>query len=162
MRQTLVPFVLFSLSLAVPVQAHGAPDAPLARQPAAAPSAAATVAIVELELVKVLALSQSDSRAVLALPDKQMVVVKAGEPVPRTRAVLTQVMADKIVMDETSADGKSRQLVWMHKGQGATPGRIDRFATQAAPNLSAPAPVHQTHPLKPGTPTHPAAAAGKP
>lgn len=113
-----------------------------------APAVSKSVALVELDVVTVLALSQADGRAVLGLPDKQMVVVKKGDPVPRTRAVLTQVLSDKLVLDEQSADGKSRQMVWLRKGQGATPGRVERFATEAAPTLATPAPLRSVTTLK--------------
>lgn len=130
--------LLFLLSSQAHAQVKTAAPAAITPPP---PSAGAAVTVVELELIKLLALSQGDSRAVFGLPDKQMVTVKTGDPVPRTRAKLTQVMTDKVALEETSADGKTRQLVWMHKGQGATPGRIERFATQVAPTLVAPAPI---------------------
>lgn len=126
--------------------AHAA--APAVPPAPAAPAISKSVALVELDVVTVLALSQADGRAVLALPDKQMVVVKAGDPVPRTRAVLTQVLGDKVVLDEKSADGKTMQMVWMHKGQGATPGRIERFASAAAPTVTVPPPQRAVTILK--------------
>jgi hypothetical protein len=134
--------------------AYAAPAVPSAAPAAqkAAPASKA-VSIVELDVITVLALSQADNRAVIGLPDKQMVVVKNGDPLPRTRAVLTQVLPDKLVLEEKSADGKTKQLVWMHKGQGGTPGRIERFATEAAPTVVAAAPVRTVVPVKsPATP----------
>lgn len=118
----------------------------------AAPSAAQAVSMLELEAVTVLALSQADGRAVLALPGQRMIVAKSGDPVPRTRAVLQQVMADKAVLEERSVDGKSRQMVWLHKGQAGKPGRIERFATAVAPVLQGPTPLSTTVTLPPAAP----------
>ena len=106
---------------------------------------------IALDTVELLALSQADGRAVFAFPDKQMVVVTVGDPVPRTRAVLTEVMPDKVALDEAGAAGAVPQLVWMHKGQGAAAGRIERFKTKVAPVPVAPAPRQQTLTLPPKT-----------
>ena len=143
--------VLFNLADA------GAAAVPPTQKAPAPASAAKAVAIVELDTVTVLALSQGDNRAVLSLPDKQMVVVKSGDAVPRTRAVLKQVLGDKLVLDEKSVDGKSRQMVWMYKGQGAAPGRIERFAADAPPTVPAAPPLRTVIPIKSTTPV-----AGKP
>lgn len=148
-----MPAFVLALSLfALTPLAHTAPAiadaAPNAQKLPAPPPVSKSVSIVELDAITVLALSQADGRAVLSLPDKQMVVVKNGDPVPRSRAVLTEVLVDKLVLHEKSIDGKTRQMVWMHKGQGAAPGRIDRFATEAVPGIGAAPPLRAVIPLK--------------
>jgi hypothetical protein len=159
-----LPIVFLTVSFITLFNLAGAPAAaaPVAAAQKAPASAAKAVALVELDTVAVLALSQGDNRAVLGLPDKQMVVVKSGDPVPRTRAVLTQVLGDKLVLDEKSVDGRRHQLVWMYKGQGATPGRIERFATDAAATVVTPAPLRAVVAVKPAPASRSAEAASKP
>ena len=114
----------------------------------AAPVPVAT--LVELEQIKVLALSQADSRAVLVFPDKQMVTLTIGQALPRTHAVLTQVMPDKIVL-EVAAAGQARQLVWMSRGQGSGPDRIQRFSAASVQQQSHAAPqIAVLNPAQPG------------
>ncbi len=115
-----------------------------------APSTALRVApvlkevVVELELIRVLALSQSDGRAVLAFPDGVMVTAQSGEAVPRTGAVLKQVLSEKLILEQVAPAGTGKQLIWMHKAQGAKPGRVERFSSLVAPTPAAPAPVSRT------------------
>jgi hypothetical protein len=98
------------------------------------------VSAVALEKITLLALSQYDGRAVLGFPDRQMAVVKVGDKVPRSTAVVKQVLADKIILDEIVPGSEARQVVWMHKGQGGAPGRIERLMATVAPSQSLQAP----------------------
>ncbi|UUZ54322.1 hypothetical protein LP419_39170 [Massilia sp. H-1] len=53
-----------------------------------------------------LAWSQADGRAVIGFPDQKMEIVKTGEAVPRTSAVLTEVLPDKLVLHDRIAANK--------------------------------------------------------
>jgi len=98
------PFFASSLLILISASGHAQAQAVRSTAPATiaslAPNAAATLKVIELDPIKVLSLSQGDGRAVLGVPDRQMVLFKAGDPVRRTRAVLIQDMADKVALDE--------------------------------------------------------------
>jgi hypothetical protein len=106
---------------------------PLAGKTEQAPS-------LRLEQFSLLALSLTERRAVLSKPDKQMLVLKTGDTVPGTTAVLSQVLPDKLVFDETPAGGQGKQVVWMYKTAPGTPARLERFSVLAPVT---PAPVTQ-------------------
>ncbi|HEU4776507.1 MAG TPA: hypothetical protein VFS95_06740 [Telluria sp.] len=131
--------------------------APAETPPAAAVAtpAAPNGAPLALETLRVLAWSQADGRAVLGFPDQKMEVVKTGEAIPRTNAVLTEVLPDKLVLHDKVSPNKPLQLVWMSKGQGAA--RVQRFATDSGSSaaLSMPAAhaaVPGGEPAKPARP----------
>ena len=92
-----------------------------------------------LEQVSLLATGVRDSAAVVRTADQQLVVLKPGDSVPGTRAVVLKVAADKLVLEETDAAGQQRQLVWLYKANSDAQGRIERFADHvAAPALPRP------------------------
>lgn len=93
-----------------------------------------------LEQFGLLALSPGERRAVLLKPNKQMLVLKPGDPVPGTTAVLAQVLPDKLVFDEAPAAGQAKQVVWMYKT--AAGSRLERYSALApTPPVPAPQPV---------------------
>lgn len=149
-RFTFIPFILCMLGLApAAISAPAVVASATARAtstPAAAPGATPVLkeVAVELELIRVLALSQADGRAVLAFPDGIMVTAQTGEMVARTGAVLKQVLPGKLVLEQGMPAGAGKQLIWMHKAQGAKPGRVERFSSLADPTPAAPAPVSHT------------------
>lgn len=106
--------------------------------------ASAKIVLVELEKLRLLALSQADSRAVLAFPDGTMATVQSGETIARTGAVLKEVLADKLVLEMTQQGQPGKQMVWMHKAVGVAPSRIERFSSLIAPTLAAPPPIRRT------------------
>ncbi|HEX5057248.1 MAG TPA: hypothetical protein VFX02_12230 [Gammaproteobacteria bacterium] len=83
-----------------------------------------------LQDITVLALSAPDGRAVVRLPDDKMQVLKPGDAVDGTQAKVLQVLADKLVLEETVADEKSgekrRETVWLYKAVDGK-SRIERL-----------------------------------
>lgn len=85
-----------------------------------------------LEDVTVMALGPVDGRAVVKTPDGKMQVLKLGDTVPGTQAVVTQVLTDKLVVEETLEKGgqTSKQTVWISKpkkaGEKPQVQRLDR------------------------------------
>lgn len=115
-----------------PVPATAAAAAPVAAPAATeSPATPAKTTPLALETLRVLAWSQADGRAVIGFPDQKMEIVKTGEAVPRTSAVLTEVLPDKLVLHDRIAANKPAQLVWMSKGQGTSPALVQRFATES-------------------------------
>jgi hypothetical protein len=75
-----------------------------------------------LEDLTVMALSAIDGRAVIKTADGKMLVLKVNDGIPGTQAVLTQVLNDKIVVEDQvlGADKKPRkQTVWVSKAANA-------------------------------------------
>jgi hypothetical protein len=118
-------------------------DAAPALAPIAPPASAAQPSVIALEKIALLALSQYDGRAVLGFPDRQMAVLKVGDKVPHSAAVVMQVLSDKLILQEAVAGNGAKQVVWMHKGQGGQPGRIERLNAVAAPAHIVQAPLRQ-------------------
>ncbi|WP_426212027.1 hypothetical protein [Massilia sp. TWP1-3-3] len=123
-----------------PVTASARP----ANAPATPVSLHGAVTVVALEQIKLLALSQADGRAVFAMPDQQLVTVRVGDTVPRTRALLRQILPGKLILEEAGLAGAGSQMVWMHKGQGSAPARIERFGTSAGAAPAVKPPVQVT------------------
>lgn len=117
--------VVNSTPASAAIAANGAPPAAAPVAGGAAPIAAPAL---QLEQLKLLALAPLDGRAVLLLPTKQMLVLKVGDTVPGTRAVLTQVLADKLVFEEAPQGAAGKQLVWMHKSPANQAAKVERFS----------------------------------
>ncbi len=135
---------LTPLALSAPVTIGSSNAAKSAPSPAPRAAPVLKEVVVELELIRVLALSQSDGRAVLAFPDGVMATAQSGEAVPRTDAILKQVLSEKLILEQAALAGAGKQLIWMHKAQGVKPGRVERFSSLVAPTPAAPAPVSRT------------------
>ena len=90
-----------------------------------------------LEDLTVMALGAVDGRAVLKSTDGKMQVLKTGDEIPGTQAVITQVLPDRLIVEETvvGPDKKQRkQVVWISK-PGAPGGRssVQRLEAEAPP-----------------------------
>jgi hypothetical protein len=100
-----------------------------------AATAAAPAGAARLEDLTVMALGAVDGRAVLKTGDGKMQVLKTGDSIPGTQAVITQVLPDRLVVEETvvGSDRKPRkQEVWISKP--AQPGgrsTVQRLETEA-------------------------------
>jgi type II secretory pathway component PulC len=87
-----------------------------------------------LEDLSVMALGAVDGRAVVKTTDNKMQVVKVGETIPGTQAVLTQVLNDKLVVEDTLVgdDKKTRkQTAWVFKAPNGDKSRVQRLETEA-------------------------------
>ena len=71
-----------------------------------------------LDSLSIMALGALDGRAVIKTADNKMHVLKLGTVIPGTKATVTQILADKLVVEDTiDADGAARtQTVWITKG----------------------------------------------
>lgn len=92
---------------------------------------------VRLEDLTVMALGALDGRAVLKGGDGKMLVVKVGDTIPGTKAVLAQVLADKIVVQDTvvGADKSAKtQTIWISKpSQPGGKSMVQRLESEAPP-----------------------------
>jgi hypothetical protein len=100
-------------------------------------AAVATVSVAfadtRLEDLTVMALGPLDGRAVVKTADGKMQVLKIGDTVPGTKAVVTQVLTDKLIVEDSiEAKGQpaKKQTVWITKptraGEKSTVQRLDR------------------------------------
>ena len=105
----------------------------------------------KLEDFSVMATGPLDGRAVVKSADGKMLVLKVGDTLPGTQATVLQVLADKLVVEESvgkEGQPKVKQTAWMLKA--SKPGEatsVQRFDTQG------PAPVrHEVAVMKPLSP----------
>jgi len=123
--------------------------------------AAAASDSVKLEDLSVMALGALDGRAVLKGADGKLQVVKVGDTIPGTHAVLSQVLADKIIVKDTvvGADKAPKtQTVWISKpSQPGGKSSVQRIDSEAPPArviqgkvvTTVPAPAPGTNTKKP-------------
>ena len=79
----------------------------------------------ELDEFSVLILGPLDGRAVLKLPDGKMQVIGNGDTLPGTRAIVKQILSDRLVVEETvGSETQEAQTVWLYKAAG--PGETSR------------------------------------
>lgn len=87
-----------------------------------------------LDSVTVMALGPVDGRAVVSVADGKMQVLKVGQTVPGTNAVVTQVLPDKLVVEETVVrpdEPAVKQTIWIYKpGKAGEKSRIQRLDRQ--------------------------------
>ena len=144
----------FALLTAVPLVAVAAPAPAPAPAPAAGPATAANN--VRLEDLSVMALGALDGRAVLKGVDGKLQVVKVGDTIPGTHAVVSQVLADKIVVKDTivGADKTPKtQTVWISKATRAGgKSAVQRMDSEAPPPKIIQGQIVKTVPA-PGTDT---------
>lgn len=102
----------------------------------------ATLLAVNLESVSVIALGPLDGRAVVKTADGKMQVLKLGDTIPGTKAIVTQVLTDKLVVEETierQGQAPKVQTVWIMKpkkaGEKSTVQRLEREAPPTPPAL---------------------------
>lgn len=102
----------------------------------------------KLEDLSIMATGPLDSRAVVKSGDGKMHVLKVGDTLPGTQATLIQVLADKLVVEESvgkEGQPKVKQTAWLLKAAKAgVPGTVQRFDSEG------PAPVqHAVTVMKP-------------
>src|SRR5579863_130722 len=116
--------VAFALLAAVPMLATATATTPATNN-------------VKLEDMSVMALGALDGRAVLKGPDGKLQVVKVGDTIAGTHAVVAQVLADKIVAKDTvvGADKAPKtQTVWISKStQPGGKSVVRRIDSEAPP-----------------------------
>jgi len=86
-----------------------------------------------LEDFSVMASGPLDGRAVVKSADGKMTVLKVGDKLPGTEATLIQVLADKLVVEESvgkPGKPKVKQTAWLIKGGKSAPGSVQRFDSQ--------------------------------
>lgn len=83
-----------------------------------------------LEDLTVMALGALDGRAVVKTTNGKMQVLKLGDAVPDSKAVVKQVLTDRLVVEDV-IEGKPprRETVWLYKAKGGK-SRIQRLDTQ--------------------------------
>ena len=111
-------------------------------------SVAALADATKLEDLTIMAVGPMDGRAVVKGADGKLKVLKLGDTLPGTNAKLTQVLADKLVVEETvgkKGQPPVKQTAWIYKP--SKPGaktRVQRFDTQGPPPK-----LHQVKVAKP-------------
>jgi hypothetical protein len=104
-----------------------------------------------LEDLTVLALGALEGRAVVKTPDGKMQVLKVGDTIANTQAVVTQVLGDKIVVEEpvTAGGQTKRQVTWISKA--TKPGAksvVQRLDAEGPPSK-----IVQLHVMQPVSPS---------
>jgi len=92
---------------------------------------------VSLDELSVMALGPLDGQAVVKNADGKMSVLRTGDSIPGTNAVLRQVLTDKLVIEETiEREGQPavKQTVWVFKAKAGAKSRVQRL------NLDEPSP----------------------
>ena len=95
-----------------------------------------------LEDVTVMALGSLDGRAVVKTKDGKMKVLKVGDTVPTSKAVVKQILNDRLVVEEMVAKDKDKykETVWIYKpSKAGGKSRIQRLSKKGAePDLGKP------------------------
>jgi hypothetical protein len=118
---------------------------------AALPVVCSGAEAVKLEDLSVMALGALDGRAVVKSPGGKLQVLKVGDTIPGTHAVVTQVLADKLIVEDAAigADKSARkQTVWISKA--AKPGEkssVQRIDVEPPPGKVIESKVMQSAPL---------------
>lgn len=98
-----------------------------------------------LDELTVMALGPLDGRAVIKTGDEKMHVLKIGDAIPGTQAIIQQVLTDKVVVEETVENkdaSAKRQAIWIFKPTKAgEKSRVQRFDSQGPPKPVIQAPV---------------------
>lgn len=98
-----------------------------------------------LDDLTVMALGPLDGRAVIKTGDEKMHVLKIGDAIPGTQAVIQQVLTDKVVVEEAVENkdaSAKRQAIWIFKPTKAgEKSRVQRFDSQGPPKPVIQAPV---------------------
>ncbi len=99
----------------------------------------------------VMALGPLDGRAVVKTADGKMLVLKTGDAVPDSRAIVKQILTNRLVVEETIAGSPPRQqTVWIHKASGGK-SRVQRLDGQGPGRQVVPLKVMQGYPPEPDT-----------
>ena len=89
-----------------------------------------------LEDINVMALGSLDGRAVVKTKDGKMKVLKVGDTVPNSKAIVKQILNDRLVVEEKIGKKGSEQdeTVWIYKpNKMGAKSRIQRL-TNKVPN----------------------------
>jgi len=89
--------------------------------------------------LSIMALGALDGRAVVKTADNKMHVLKLGTVIPGTKATVTQILADKLVVEDALEGGRT-QTVWISKGGSDGKAVVQRLSSEAP----APVMVEQT------------------
>jgi hypothetical protein len=81
--------------------------------------------------IGLVALSSLDGRAVIKTPDNKMHVLKLGSVIPGTKATVTQILSDKLVVED--AEGGTPQTVWITKSGADGSVTVQRLQKDAPP-----------------------------
>lgn len=88
-----------------------------------------------LDGVTVMALGALDGRAVVKTADGKMQVLKLGDKIAGTNAIVSQILADKLVVEETllrTGEEPKRQTVWITKpAKAGDKSTIQRLSSDA-------------------------------
>jgi hypothetical protein len=84
-----------------------------------------------LKSLSILALGALDGRAVIKTPDNKMHVLKLGDVIPGTQATVSQILADKLVVEDVVETGL-QQTVWITKGGADGKVIVQRMSMEAA------------------------------
>src|SRR5688572_27359148 len=87
----------------------------LAWSPVSTVTAGESTSRFELESLGLMALSALDDRAIIKTSDNKLVVLKTGMTIPGTRAVITQILGDKIIVEDAvdATGAEHKQTVWI-------------------------------------------------
>jgi hypothetical protein len=110
-----------------------------------------------LDNLSVMALGAVDGRAVVKMPDGKMQVLKVGDTIPGTQAVISQVLNDKLVVEDTVTTKDkptTKQVVWIQKAKAGEKSAVQRFESEGASAPGTPIMVGKQvpEPTKPAAP----------
>lgn len=81
----------------------------------------------DVEGTKVLALSVADGQAVVRTAGGEMLALKEGDRLPGNDAVVTNVLVDRLVVEErVAAKPPRRETIWIYKAKNGT-SRVQRL-----------------------------------
>lgn len=89
-----------------------------------------------LDSLSIMAVGPLDGRAVIKTSDNKMHVLKPGDVIPGTKATVSQILTDKLVVDDVLEDGHS-QTVWITKGGADGKVTVQRLSMEGpAPQIA--------------------------
>lgn len=84
-----------------------------------------------LEDINVMALGSLDGRAVVKTKDGKMKVLKVGDTVPNSKAIVKQILNDRLVVEEKvgKKGSETKEVVWIYKpSKAGGKSRIQRLS----------------------------------
>jgi len=81
--------------------------------------------------LSIMALGALDGRAVVKTADNKMHVLKLGDVIPGTQATVSQILGDKLVVEDVVENGL-KQTVWITKGGADGKVTVQRMSMEAA------------------------------
>lgn len=85
-----------------------------------------------LEDITIMALGSLDGRAVVKTKDGKMKVLKVGDTVPTSKAVVKQILNDRLIVEEVVGKDKNKETVWIYKAtKVGGKSRIQRLSKKA-------------------------------